>query len=165
MKNFYAKRGKNFEKQVEFSLTKMTTKGFGYFVKSPTPIKIIKINYRYGYPQITNAVFEKTALCDFYGIVNKQFILIETKEVQGDYFNKNNLKSHQIHQLQQINFHGGISLILLYFKKSNTIIGLEINEFLKFNQTFNVKNLAPFIVKTDSYFIKIHHLIKKHQSS
>lgn len=130
----YKNRGKIFEYIILNSLNIAKLKDKGIFFKSPTVIKPINVSYKNGSPIINKAIFETKALCDFYGIYKSKFILIEAKEIQTNRFNLNNIKKHQIEQLESIYKYGGISFIIFHFKLYNDFLCLTINQFIKLSK-------------------------------
>ena len=55
-----------------------------------SPFKYLRTEQGYKF------LYSSKALCDFVGIHNKKFILIECKEVSGDKFDSKRLKENQI---------------------------------------------------------------------
>lgn len=96
----------------------------GYFIKSPTPIKLIYKNNK----QIP--IFFEKALCDFLGIYQGKFILIELKTISNNYFVKERLTNSQINQLQKVAFFQGISIVGFWIKNEDIIVLLPINKLL-----------------------------------
>lgn len=116
-----------------------------YFIKSPTPHRLIKDknnNYNFVY-------FDKS-LCDFIGIYNEKFVLIEAKETSLDRFYIKRLKNHQLEQLIRINELGGMSYIIFYFWKHNKILSVKINDYLNLildKKSIKISQVEPFSKK------------------
>ena len=117
--------GKEFENIIFNNLNKISQKKLGFFIKSPTPMKSIKIGSTY------KVIYHQKALCDFVGIINGQFILIEAKEISNTRFEFRRLKYHQIEQLLSIKKHGGTSIIIFYIKLKNMILLVDIDAYLE----------------------------------
>ena len=124
------KKGQLFENLINKELSKLSKKEFCYFIKSPTPIRMIATKEGY------KMAYAEKALCDFIGIFQGKFILIEAKEISGIRFDFKRLKDHQIKQLSSIQKHGGYSIILFNVKQLNKIISVSIDKYLIYlNQT------------------------------
>ncbi len=124
--------GNEWERQLNKLLKQLDPKKF-FFIKFPTPTRLKKKNNNF------DLVYSDKALCDFIGINNGQFILIETKTINGKYWETRRLKKHQIEQLSLISNLNGISLIFFYVEHIEKIVIYSIEEYIYFieNQTLN----------------------------
>ena len=111
------------------------------FYKSPIPTVMRKQK------NIFFLVYTEKALCDFYGIYNKRFILIEAKNISGKYWDKSRLKEHQINQLKMIDSLGGKSFIFFNIEDDDYFFIFEINNYLK-----NIESIKTRNVKRESIF-------------
>ncbi|BDV03369.1 MAG: hypothetical protein HPPSJP_0900 [Candidatus Hepatoplasma scabrum] len=140
-----------FELSIEKELREINKKEIGFFIKSPTPIKkvIKKKEEKY--------IYYQKALCDFIGIFNKKFILLELKDISGNSFEIRRLKEHQINQLIKINKLGGKSFILFRLKKENNlIIIVKIFDYLNFTEFNNKKSISIQKIKKIGYKTNIN---------
>ncbi|BDV02296.1 MAG: hypothetical protein HPAVJP_1850 [Candidatus Hepatoplasma vulgare] len=129
--------GKRIENIIEKELNKIKN---GYFIKSPTPIRITKDK---------KIIYAKKALCDFIGIYNQKFILIEIKTITKN-FEFRRLKKHQLEQLEIIDKLGGISLIIFYLINEEKICYTNINDFREIIKNSKMKSISKenIILKT-----------------
>ena len=129
------KLGRTLENLISEKLLKINRQENGFFIKSPTPIKMIA-NHGKIVP-----IYSNKALCDFVGIYNEKFILIETKNISGVRFEFKRLKDHQQKQLSAIKRHGGISILIFYLVKSYEMVILEIDKYLVFKSQTEKKSI------------------------
>lgn len=129
------KLGIEFENAFNKELKKIEKENKGFFIKSPTPMQKVLIDGKF------KTIYSQKALCDFFGIVNKKFILIELKTISTKSFELRRLKNHQIKQLESIHKFGGISLIFFKIKNRENIILVEIQKYLDFIKKINKKSL------------------------
>ncbi len=137
--------GKTFEKDIYNQLKILENKKIGFFIKSPTPIKTIN----------KKIIFYEKALCDFIGILNNKFFIIEAKEISEKRFDFRRLKEHQIKQLKLIEKYGGISIIIFNIKIKNKIVLVRINKFLNEKKKSNKKSINIDLLEKigDSIFL------------
>lgn len=130
-----ANTGRIFENKLSRKLQSINRKGTGFFIKSPTPIKLIRNN-----DQVT-PTFANKALCDFIGIYNNKFIIIEAKNISNERFNLSRLKKHQVNQLSAIKKFGGVSIIVFNDEENDEIIILDIDEYLDYVLNTELKSI------------------------
>lgn len=136
------KKYQKFENKILEKLNKLSKKEICFFIKSPTPSRMIATKNGY------KMTYTEKALCDFIGIYLGKFILIEAKEISGTRFNHERLKKHQVKQLSSIRKHGGYSFIFFNVKKINKIIGVKIDDYL------------IHLIQTERKSININNLVK-----
>lgn len=110
--------------------------------KKPTPIKVTKVNVSKEkfnkYHKITEAYYEKKSTTDYNGIYKGKYIDFEAKQTKYKSFNLvSNLHNHQLQHLKNVQAHGGIAFILIYFLTVDKIFLLKLDvldEFLKSNK-------------------------------
>lgn len=138
------KTGREFENEISKFLLKINKTEHGFFIKSPTPMKMIRNSQEKIVP-----IYSNKALCDFVGIYNNKFVLIEVKYINGKRFEFNRLKEHQEKQLSAIKRFGGVSLIIFGLSTEEKIIVLEIENYLIFKfqsnkKSINIKQLLEY---------------------
>lgn len=101
---------------------------FACIDKVATPIKVVKQNEL---GQITLAYFEKKSTVDFIGIAQKIAICFDTKETSQTSLPLQNIHKHQLEYMQNFRKHGGISFIIVHFKKTDDyyLVPLEMLEY------------------------------------
>lgn len=136
-----AKTGRNLENEISKKLLKINKLGRGYFIKSPTPMKMVHSGGK------TIPVYANKALCDFIGIYNSKFVLIEAKNISTKRFEFSRLKEHQEKQLASIKRHGGCSVIMFGITSENIIVSLEIDDYLVFKSQTDRKSINVDVLK------------------
>ncbi|NQX83549.1 MAG: Holliday junction resolvase RecU [Mycoplasmataceae bacterium] len=146
------KTGRNFENEISKKLLKINKSGRGFFIKSPTPMKMIKSKGK------IIPIYSNKALCDFVGIYNKKFVLIEAKNITGERFIFERLKPHQEKQLSSIKRHGGISLIMFGLPNEKIIIVLKIDDYLVFKSQSEKKSINIISLKEIGKIISLEEV-------
>ena len=128
-------------------------KEIAYVYKKPTPIKLVKVDYKKG--KIEEAYFESPSTTDYNGIYNGYYIDFEAKETTNSKgFPLINIHRHQIKHIRNINKEKGICFLIVRFTKLNKTYLLMANDFIKFIDN-NDKSIIPI-----SYFEEYGYLIK-----
>ncbi len=148
-----AKTGRNLENEISKKLLKINKIGRGFFIKSPTPMKLIRTAEGKSIP-----VYANKALCDFIGIYNSTFVLIEAKNISTTRFEFSRLQEHQEKQLAAIKRHGGISLIMFGITKENIIVAIEIDDYLVFKYQTERKSINVETLKEIGQIIKLEEV-------
>ncbi len=147
---YMAKTGRNLENEISKKLLRINKVGRGFFIKSPTPMKLIRTGDGRSIP-----VYANKALCDFIGIYNSTFVLIEAKNISTTRFEFSRLQEHQERQLASIKRHGGVSLIMFGITRENIIVSLEIDDYLVFKSQTERKSINVETLKEIGKVIKI----------
>ena len=149
----YSNRGMTLESDINSSNTYYLEKDIAIVYKKPTPIKVVKVDYKNS--KILEGYYEIPSTTDYNGIYKGKYIDFEAKETKSKTaFNLNNIHKHQIVHLEKIMNHGGISFLIVRF----TTIG---KTFLLFTEDF-----TQYIYNNDrksiplSYFEDKGHLLK-----
>ncbi|NOQ50048.1 MAG: hypothetical protein GQ557_00080 [Mycoplasmataceae bacterium] len=141
-------KGRSFENKLSLALASLTKKELGFFIKSPTPIRLIIENNQ------QKVIHAQKALCDFIGIFNTKFILLEAKEITNKRFELKRLKAHQMKQLSKIKQFGGQGIIIFNCVSMKKVIAVSIDDYLVYcNQTIkkslNVETLIEIGTEID----------------
>lgn len=143
-----------FELLIEQQLREINRKKIGFFIKSPTPIKKITIKKKEKY------IYYQKALCDFIGILNKKFVLLELKDISKNNFELRRLKEHQRNQLIKIRKLGGESFLLFRLKKENDlIIIIRIFDYLNLIELNDKKSISIQKIKQIGYKTNLNEFI------
>lgn len=124
-----------FEIKISNELNKLLKKEICFFIKSPTPIRMIPTKAGY------KMTYTEKALCDFIGIFSNKFIIIEAKEVSGIRFDFKRLKEHQVYQLSSIQRHGGFAFLWFEIKSLNKVVSVKIQDYLIYINQTNKKSI------------------------
>ena len=149
----YKNRGMNLEKDINDSNNYYIEQDKAYIYKKPTPIKLVKVDYKKN--KITEAYFDTPSTTDYNGIYKGKYIDFEAKEtVNTKGFPLGNIHKHQIKHLRNIDKENGISFLIVRFTKLNKTYLLLTKDLLKFIDEVN-KSIIPI-----DYFNEVGYLIK-----
>ena len=105
--------------------------------------------------RITEAYFDVPSTTDYNGIYRGKYIDFEAKETtMNTSFPLSNIHNHQILHLKKVYEHGGISFIIVRFKKLNETYLLFEEELDKFITTNKRKSIPLSFFKEKGYLIK-----------
>ena len=150
----YKNLGMNLENDINTTNEYYISKEIAYIYKKPTPIKLVKVDYKHG--KIEEAYFEKPSTTDYNGIYNGKYIDFEAKETTNKTgFPLNNIHKHQIQHIRNIDKENGICFLIVRFTKLNKTYLLMAKDFLTFIDK-NKKGTIPI-----SYFEEHGYLIKE----
>ena len=141
----YKNRGMNLEDDLNSTNNYYIDKGIAYIYKKPTPIKLVKVDYKKG--KIEEAYFDSPSTTDYNGIYKGYYIDYEAKETENSKgFPLVNIHKHQIKHIRNIDKENGICFLIVRFTKINKTYLLEAKDFLYF-----VDNIKKSIIPI-SYF-------------
>lgn len=148
----YSNRGMDLEYDINVSNEYYRINDIAYIYKKPTPIKLVKVDYKKGL--IKEAYFDMPSTTDYNGIYKGKYIDFEAKEtVSKTSFALSNIHNHQLKHLFDVKRHGAISFIIVRFKTLDKTFLLDstyLEEFIK-NES---RKSIPI-----SYFEEKGHLI------
>ena len=149
----YKNLGMNLESDINTTNNYYIDKKIAFIYKKPTPIKLVKVDYKKG--KITEAYFDSPSTTDYNGIYKGYYIDFEAKETENTKgFPLINIHSHQIKHIRNINKENGICFLIVRFTKYNKTYLLEAKDFIDFIDN-NEKSVIPI-----SYFIDKGYNIK-----
>ena len=137
----YKNLGMNLEADINNTNEYYINKERAYIYKKPTPIKLVKVDYKKG--EIKEAYFEKPSTTDYNGIYRGKYIDFEAKET----INKNgfplvNIHKHQIKHIRNMVKEKGICFLIVRFTKYNETYVLMAKDFLNYIDSNN-KRIIP----------------------
>lgn len=151
--NSYANRGLGLEYDINLANEYYRINDIAYVYKKPTPIKLVKVDYKLG--KIKEAYFDTPSTTDYNGIFKEKYIDFEAKETTSKTsFSLSNIHSHQIKHLINVKNHGAISFIIVRFTNLNETYYLstyDLEEFIKNNER---KSIPLSFFKTYGKIIK-----------
>ena len=136
IKNFtlgksHANRGMSLESDINLANEYYRIHSMAYIYKKPTPIKLVKVDYKKGL--IKEAYFETPSTTDYNGIYNGKYIDFEAKETQSKTsFALANIHKHQIKHLIDVKNKGAISFLIVRFNLLNETYFLSAESLEKF---------------------------------
>lgn len=136
----YSNRGMELEDDINFANKYYLNNNIAVIHKKPIPIQIVEVNYpNRASAMITKAFYKTPSTTDYNGLWNAKYIDFEAKETNSKTsFSLNNIHEHQINHMNKILNHGGITFIIIRFKKINRTFLLPFKKFLFFyNRAIN----------------------------
>lgn len=112
--NLIKNRGMFLETIIDNWCDSMREQDIAMISKMPVNHKILSVH-----DNMITGVLKTNDYCDYIGIWNGNYIEFEAKETTKGYFNSSNLKRHQFNKLINVNKHGGVSFIVVYFHLEN----------------------------------------------
>ena len=150
----YKNLGMNLESDITNTNLYYIEKKKAYIYKKPTPIKLVKVDYKKS--KIEEAYFEKPSTTDYNGIYQGKYIDFEAKETTNkNGFPLSNIHKHQINHIRNIENEKGICFLIVRFTTINETYLLMAKDFLKFIDN-NKKSTIPL-----DYFKEFGYKIKE----
>ena len=133
-KTKYSNRGMELEEDINFANKYYLNNDIAVIHKKPIPIQIVEVNYpNRSSAMITKAFYKTPSTTDYNGLWNGRYIDFEAKETNSaTSFSLNNIHEHQIEHMQRILNHGGITFIIVRFKKIDKTFILPFKKFIFF---------------------------------
>lgn len=149
-------RGMTLESDINSSNEYYRSIDKAYIYKKPTPIQITKVDYpSRNKTVIKEAFFTIPSTTDYNGLYKGKYIDFEAKETKSKTsFALNNIHSHQIEHIKNINNHGGIAFLIVRFTTINETYLLPAKEFLSFINTTDKKSIPLDYFREYAYLIK-----------
>ena len=134
-KTKYSNRGMELEEDINFANKYYLNNDIAVIHKKPIPIQIVEVNYpSRSSAMITKAFYKTPSTTDYNGLWNGKYIDFEAKETNSaTSFSLNNIHDHQIEHMQKIFNHGGITFIIVRFKKIDRTFILPFKNFIFFH--------------------------------
>lgn len=153
----YANRGMDLENDLNITNNYYINNNIAIIHKKATPIKIVKVSFDINKkPAIKEAYFQKPSTTDYNGIYKGKYIDFEAKETQYDKrFPLYNINEHQIKHINNIINHGGISFLIVRFKRLNKVFLLKGEQLITFIEK-NQRKSIPI-----DYFEQFGYLVKE----
>ena len=131
-KTNYANRGMELEDDINFANKYYLNNNIAVIHKKPIPIQIVEVNYpNRKSAMITKAFYKIPSTTDYNGLWLGKYIDFEAKETNSTTsFSLNNIHKHQIDHMDKILRQGGITFIIVRFKKNNRTFILPFKKFL-----------------------------------
>ena len=130
----YKNRGMNLEDDLNSTNKYYLTENIAIIYKKPTPITIVKVDYKSREDAVIKEAYFKTpSTTDYNGIYKGKYIDFEAKEtINNKYFPLRNIHKHQIEHLRKVLDHGGIAFLIIRFTKLNETYFIEAGKFIQF---------------------------------
>lgn len=149
----YKNRGMNLEKMLNDTNAYYITQEKAYIYKKPTPIKLVKVDYKN--KKIEEAYFEKPSTTDYNGIYKGKYIDFEAKETNNiKSFPLSNIHDHQIKHMQNIVKEKGICFLIVRFTKLNKIYLLMASDLFYYIKNNKSSTIPLTYFEEKGYSIK-----------
>ncbi len=149
----YKNRGMTLESELNESNTYYKENKIAYIYKKPTPIKLVKVDYKQNL--IKEAYFEKPSTTDYNGIYKGKYIDFEAKETTNKTsFPLCNIHPHQIEHIRNIKDEGGISFLIVRFTTLDQTYLLKGEDFLIFLEKEKRKSIPINYFNDKGYILK-----------
>lgn len=123
-------RGSTLEDLINRTNERYDELGLALIQKIPTPITPVQIDKEHRH--ITLAYFDKISTVDYIGAVQGIPVCFDAKECSSQTFPLQNVHEHQIAFMEKFERQGGISFLLIYYSKENTLYYMRFLEIKKF---------------------------------
>ncbi len=152
----HKKRGMEFEYYLNKTndFYRLTNKALIY--KKPTPIQIVSVDYSKQNHVINKAFFSIPSTTDYNGIYRGKYIDFEAKQTNSLIgLSISQIHKHQLLHLLNVYNHGGISFLIIYFKKLGEIYIIFSNKIKELIDTNNVKVISLSHLKKYGHKIRL----------
>lgn len=153
IKTNYKNRGMNLENMLNDTNNYYIDKEKAYIYKKPTPIKLVKVDYKN--KKIEEAYFEKPSTTDYNGIYKGKYIDFEAKETNNiKCFPISNIHKHQIIHMKNIVKEKGICFLIVRFTKLNKNYLLMANDLINYLDNYQKSSIPLSYFEEKGYLIK-----------
>jgi recombination protein U len=119
-----------FENALNISNEYYKVHGKALIYKKPTPIQVVKVDYPMrSKAKIVEGYYKTPSTTDYNGIYRGKYIDYEAKETNNLSFDFKHIFPHQIEHLVNVDKHGGIAFVIIFFKKLDEIYLIDIKNF------------------------------------
>lgn len=149
-------RGMNLEDDINLTNEYYLANNIAVIYKKPTPIQVVKVLYpARNKAMINEAYYKIPSTTDYNGIYKGRYIDFECKVTNSrTSFPLRNIHNHQINHLKNINYHGGIGFIIVYFKYYNEYFLLPYAVLKDYINNNDKKSIPYNIFKEKCFKIK-----------
>ncbi len=156
LKNGYANRGMGLEYDINLANEYYRINDIAYIYKKPTPIKLVKVDYKKGV--IKEAYFQTPSTTDYNGIYKGKYVDFEAKEVASKTaFSLANIHEHQINHLINVSKHGAIAFLIVRFTALDKTYFLSVFELEEFIKNYKRKSIPLSFFESYGKIIKVKY--------
>ena len=150
----YANRGMVLEGDINLTNEYYIDNNIALIYKKPTPIKIIKVDYKH--MKINEAYFKEPSTLDYNGIYKGRYIEFDAKETNSKTsFPYTNIHKHQYEHIKNVIKHGGIAFLIVRFNLLNKDFVLFGNDLIEFVTSSDRKSIPLSYFEDKAYIIKM----------
>lgn len=136
--------------------------------KKPTPIMVVKVDYpSRNKAKIVEAYYKIPSTTDYNGVYRSKAIDFEAKETNSQTaLPLKNIHSHQIEHMRNVEFHGGLSFIIIrfvYYNETYLLYFKDLDRFIKSNDRKSIPyswikenaHIIPFSLTPPIHYLKV----------
>lgn len=152
----YGNRGMNLEEDLNITNNYYLENDLAIIHKKPTPITIVKVDYKSREDAIIKEAYFKTpSTTDYNGIYRGKYIDFEAKETTNTkFFPLRNIHNHQVNHLRKIIKHGGIAFLIIKFSKLNKTYFISGQNFIDFIDKKERMSIPVEYIEQNGFLIK-----------
>ncbi len=152
----FSNRGMSLEAEINLSNEYYLNNNIANIHKKPTPVVIVKVDYKSRKEAVINeAYFKVPSTTDYNGIYKGKYVDFEAKETKNkNYFPLANIHKHQIDHLKNIEYHNGISFLIIRFTLLNRTYLLESSKLSYFINNNDRKSIPLSYFEDNAFLIK-----------
>ena len=136
--------------------------------KKPTPIMVVKVDYpSRNKAKIVEAYYKIPSTTDYNGVYRSKAIDFEAKETNSQTaLPLKNIHPHQLEHMRNVEFHGGLSFIIIrfvYFNETYLLYFKDLDHFMKSNDRKSIPyswikenaHIIPFSLTPPIHYLKV----------
>ena len=152
----HSNRGMSLENDLNMTNEYYRSIDKAYIYKKPTPIKLVKVDYRHN--KIEEGYFDTPSTTDYNGIYKGRYIDFEAKETTNKTsFPISNIHPHQLKHLENVNRHGGIAFLIIRFSKLNETYLLLESNLKDYLNKFKKKSIPLSYIREKGHVINVKY--------
>ena len=126
-------RGMLFEELINETNEQYLKRDIAVIYKKPTPVQIVDVDYpSRSQAKIKEAYYKTASTTDYNGVYRGYYIDFDAKQCNSTTsFPLSNVHHHQVTHLENIERHGGIGFLLIYFNKLGEIYLLKAKDLVE----------------------------------
>lgn len=158
--NPHSKLGMSLESDINKTNKSYLEENIALIYKKPTPIKIVKVQYRSrASAKITEAYYNTPSTTDYNGVYKGKYIDFEAKETHSKTsFPFASLPKHQLDHLERCIKHGGIAFIILRMALYDETYLVKAKDYIDFYKRKSRKSLPYDWIKKNGNLIAYNYL-------
>lgn len=136
--------------------------------KKPTPIMVVKVDYpSRNKAKIVEAYYKIPSTTDYNGVYRSKAIDFEAKETNSQTaLPLKNIHPHQLEHMRNVEFHGGLSFIIIrfvYYNETYLLYFKDLDYFMKSNDRKSIPyswikenaHIIPFSLTPPIHYLKV----------
>jgi len=148
----YANRGMDLENLINDANTYYLNNDIAVIYKKPTPIKISKVKFDTGKPEVVKGLFNQKSTLDYVGLYKGKYLDFDAKKtLNKTSFPLENLHEHQLEHIKRVIKHKGLSFLIIEI--NNLIYLLKGEDIIEYIDNNNRKSIPYNYIKEKGYLI------------